>query len=395
MIRTTAINKILKLSSRKKIVQGGSSAGKTYAIITILIDKATRTPNLEISVVSESIPHLKRGALKDFIKIMKETNRWVEERYNATDRIYRFANGSYIEFFSPESILGARRNILYVNEANNISYEDYYQLAVRTSHDIYLDFNPVNEFWAHTEVLQESDSEMIILNYLDNEALPPNVIKDFDNALIKADLELEQGVKGYWTNWCKVYIYGEVGSLMGTVFQFNIVSSIPINADFIAYGLDWGFSKDPTALIAVYKYNGELYCQELIYEIGLTNADLIAKMNELNVHKGRYIIADSAEPKSIEDLIRGGYTLTQPSKKGQDSIRNSIDTLQQFKINITQSSVNMINEFRSYRWETDKSGKETGSPIDAFNHTIDPLRYVALNKINKSSGKFDYEIVGF
>lgn len=390
--RTTAINKILALTKRKKVIQGGSSASKTYGILSVLIDKATKKPNLEISVVSESIPHLKKGALKDFIKIMKWTGRWNENRYNATDRRYEFANGSYFEFFSPESVLGSRRNILYVNEANNISYEDYHQMAVRTSDEIWIDFNPAGEFWAHTEVLTEQDSELLILTYKDNEALPANVISDFMQAQLKAAKEQAAGINGYWTNWCKVYIDGEIGSLQGVIFQFELCDEIPKGSERIAYGLDWGFATDPNALIDVHKYNGALYFDELIYETGMTNQDLITRMNQLGISKQYDIIADSAEPKSIEDLKRGGYSNTKPAKKGEDSIRNSIDTLQQFKLFITKRSLNFIKEARMYRWETDKQGKSTGKPIDAFNHCWDPARYVALNKINKSSGKFDYMI---
>ncbi len=391
--RTTSINKILSLKKRKKVIQGGSSAGKTFGILPILINRAALEPGLEISVISESIPHLKRGALKDFIKIMKWTGRWFDEFYNATDRKFTFPNGSYIEFYSPESVLGARRNVLYINEANNITYNDYHQLAVRTSGDIYIDFNPANEFWAHTEVLNEPDSDLLILTYKDNEALPPNVIADFENAKIKADREQLQGVQGYWTNWCKVYINGEIGSLQGTIFQFEVCDALPEGSERIAYGIDFGFSVDPCTLIDVHKFNGHLYLDQLIYKTGLTNSDLIKLMDSLKVDKDYDIIADSAEPKSIEDLKRGGYSSTRPANKGADSIRNSIDTLQQHKIFITRQSVDLIKEFRSYSWETGNDGKSTGKPIDYMNHGIDAVRYVALNKINKSNGTFDYDFV--
>ena len=382
-VYTTSILKVQALTKRKKVIQGGSSASKTYAILAILIDKAASTPNLEISVISESIPHLKRGALKDFIKIMKMTNRWVDDHYNISDRKYTFHNGSYMEFYSPESVLGARRNILYINEANNIHYKDYHQLSIRTSDEIYIDFNPAAEFWGHTEILNEDDSELLILTYLDNEALPLNVISDFDNAKKKALKEMNEGVSGYWTNWCKVYIDGQIGSLQGTVFQFEVCESIPSEAQMIAYGMDWGFSADPTTLVSVYRFNQNLYIDELIYQTGLTNSDIINRMNSIGINKNYEIIADSAEPKSIEDLKRGGYSNIRASIKGADSIRNSIDTLQQFKIFITRNSINAIKEFRMYSWEVGKDGKQTGRPIDSYNHTIDSLRYVALNKINK------------
>lgn len=394
-VRTTAINKLLSLTKRKKVVQGSSSAAKTLGIISILIDKCTKSPGLEVSVIAESIPHLKRGALKDFIKIMKWTGRWVEERYNATDRKYQFANGSYMEFYSPESVLGARRNILYINEANNISYIDYHQLAVRTSDEIWIDFNPSNEFWAHTEVLTEPDSELIILTYLDNEARPSNVDTEFAIARGKAMKEYIDGIQGYWTNWCKVYIDGQIGSLQGTVFQFELCDELPKGSERIAYGIDFGFSVDPATLIDVQRCDGALYFDELLYEHGLTNSDMIARMNKMGVSHDYDIVADSAEPKSIEDLKRGGYSNVRPAKKGEDSIRNSIDTLQQFKMYITRRSTNLIKEFRMYMWQVGKDGKSTGKPIDAYNHGIDAIRYVALNKINKSSGEFDYEFVSF
>lgn len=384
--RTTAINRILKLTKRKKVIQGGTSAGKTFAILSILIDRATKTPRLEISVVSETIPHLRRGALKDFIKIMQGTNRWIDSNYNRTLLTYVFSNGSYIEFFSTDQedrLRGARRNILYINEANNINFESYYQLAIRTSNDIYLDFNPTEAFWAHTEVLKETDAEIIILNYKDNEALPPNVITDLEQAREKAK------TSSYWANWCRVYIDGEIGTLQGAVFSnWDIVDSIPEGAEFVSFGLDWGFSIDQTGFISCYRLNGELYFKELIYEQRLTNNDIGNKLNGLGVLKNQEIIADSAEPKSIEDLKRLGFRVS-PAQKGQDSVRASIDILQRYKIHITSDSTNLIKELRSYVWETDKTGNNTGHPVDFMNHLIDPMRYIALNKLsNALKGKY-------
>jgi phage terminase large subunit len=377
-VRTTAINKILKLEKRVKVIQGGSSAGKTFGILPILIDKAAKNPGEEISVIAESIPHLKRGAMKDFLKIMRMTGRFFEDRWNISDRKYTFANGSFIEFYSPESVLGARRTTLYINEANYITYEDYHQLAIRTSGDIYLDYNPSDEFWVHTEVLTEPDSELLILTYKDNEALPQNVINDFGKALRKAEEEQARNIKGYWSNWVKVYIHGEIGSLQGTVFNFHVCDELPKERKVIGIGLDWGFSADPTAIIEVSRFDGALYLNELLYENGLTNSDLIAKMKALNI-RGE-IIADSAEPKSIEDLRRAGFNVL-PAKKGADSIRASIDKLQSHTIYVTKASLNLIKEFRMYKWITDISGKPTGEPIDAYNHGIDSVRYVALNKL--------------
>lgn len=382
--RTSAINKILTLNKRKRVIQGGSSAGKTIAILAILIDKCTKTPNLEVSVVAESIPHLKRGALKDFIKIMKATNRFNEMRYNITERRYTFQNNSYIEFFSPESVIGSRRHILYINEAPFIKYEDYYQLAIRTSDLIFIDFNPINEFWAHNEVLKEKDSDFIILSYKDNEALPINVIEDFNNAVIKASEERSRGVDGYWCNFERVYINGQIGSLQGVVFNnWKTIDTIPKDAELIAYGLDWGFAKDQTGVVACYKWNNKILVKELLYEVGLTNSMIAQKLIQLQINRHIDIIADSAEPKSIQDLINFGFNVLS-ANKGEDSIRQSINKLQEFEILVTEDSLNLIKELRGYVWQKKQDGSLDSKPIDRNNHLIDPIRYVALNKLGQS-----------
>lgn len=383
-VYTTAIDKIRAMTARKKVVRGGSSAAKTFSIIPILIDKAARQAGLEISIVSESIPHLKKGALKDFIKIMKWTNRWIDANYNATDRKYTFTNGSYIEFFSPESVLGSRRNILYINEANNILYDDYVQLAMRTSHDIYLDYNPAEEFWVDTEVLRESDSELITLTYLDNEARPANVDSDFANFRRKAEVEAKAGlpITSYWQNYCRVYIDGLIGNLQGVVFNnWEIVDRMPQFVDLVCYGMDFGFTNDPTAVIKVWRVRDEIYVQECLYSTGLTNQDIGSKLREAKVRDFDTIVADSAEPKSIRELEILGFKL-EGALKGQDSIRSSIDTLQTLRIKVLSDSTNLIRELRSYRWQLDRSGKPTNQPVDFNNHLIDALRYVALNKLS-------------
>lgn len=384
--RTTAINKLLALKNRKKVIQGGTSAGKTFGILPILIDRAAKTPYLEISVVSETIPHLRRGAIKDFLKVMEWTGRFVDANWNRTLLTYRFANGSYIEFFSAEmesKLRGARRNILYINEANNISFEAYHQLAIRTSGEIWLDFNPTAEFWAHTEVLKDQDSEHIILTYKDNEALPKTIIHDIEQAEVKAQSS------SYWANWWKVYGLGQIGSLQGVVFDnWHQVATIPSDAKLLGYGMDFGFTNDPTTLIAVYKTNNQLYFDEVLYRTNMTNIDIGNFMKSENINRPHEIVADSAEPKSIEELRRQGFLIT-PAKKGADSIKIGIDILKREPFYVTQSSINLIKELRSYVWATDRDGKLTGSPIDHSNHAIDAMRYFALNKLNnRPSGKY-------
>jgi phage terminase large subunit len=242
-IRTTAINKILKLSKFVRGVQGGTSAGKTYAILPILINLAAKTPLTDISVVAESIPHLKRGCIKDFKKIMSDTGRWVDTRWNASDFKYTFANGSMIEFFSADvdaKLRGARRDYLYMNECNNIVFNAYNELAMRTKQGIYLDWNPTNEFWFHTEIQNDSNVDFITINYLDNEACPQSAIDFILNAKAKASTST------FWDNWYKVYGLGLLGSLQGTIFQFSQCEEIPKEAELISYGMDFGFTNDPT-----------------------------------------------------------------------------------------------------------------------------------------------------
>jgi phage terminase large subunit len=383
--RTTAINRILALTARKKIIQGGTSAGKTFGILPILIDKACKTPGLEISVVSETIPHLRRGAMKDFLKIMEWTGRYVDANWNRSLLTYRFVNGSYIEFFSAEQeskLRGARRNVLYINEANNIDFESYHQLAIRTSGDVYLDFNPTSEFWAHTELMQDGDSQHLILTYKDNEALPATIIHDIEQAETKAL------TSSYWSNWWTVYGLGQIGSVQGVVIDnWKQVDKIPDDAKLIAHGMDFGFTNDPTTLIAVYKYDGKIWVDELLHRTNMTNNDIGNFLKAMSFNRNE-LICDSAEPKSIEELRRQGFNV-RGAIKGPDSIKIGIDILKRNDLMVTKSSVNLIKELRGYVWETDKEGKQTGKPIDNFNHLIDPLRYVALIHLtNRASGKY-------
>ena len=381
-IRTTAINKIRALTARKKVIQGGTSAGKTFGILPILIDKAAKNERLEISVVSESIPHLRRGAMKDFIKIMMETGRYNDGRWNRSLLTYNFANGSYIEFFSADQegrLRGARRNVLYVNEANNIPFEAYHQMAIRTSGEIYLDFNPTQEFWAHTEVLTEPDSQLLILNYLDNEALPETIKHDIEQAR-------ERGTNSpYWANWWKVYGLGQLGSLQGVVFNnWKQCDKMPEQYKWKAYGIDWGFTNDPTSVVEVCEFQDAYYINEILYEKGLTNSDIAARIGGF---KGQEFIADSAEPKSIEDLRRHGFRI-RPCEKGRDSVRAGIDKMQQMPIFVTSNSTNVIRELRGYTWATDKTGARTGEPIDDMNHAIDATRYAIMEKKRTRSGQY-------
>jgi phage terminase large subunit len=387
-VYTTAIGKLRKLSKRIKIVRGGTSAGKTFGILPVLIDRATKESGLEISVVAETIPHLRRGAMKDFIKIMQATNRFFDSNWNRSLLTYRFANGSFIEFFSaeqPDKLRGARRNILYINECNNVDFESYSQLAIRTSDEIWLDYNPVAQFWVDTELANDRDAEMIVLTYKDNEALSESIIKEIEKARDKA------ATSDYWANWWRVYGLGEIGTLQEVVFsEWNQVDAIPKDARLVGYGLDFGYTNDPTAVIAAYKMDNKYYFDEVLYQKGLTNSEIANHLKSLNVDKGQYIICDSAEPKSIQELANYGFKV-EGAQKGADSIRISIDALKRDRFYVTKSSTNLIKELRSYTWAKDKQGNVQDKPVDYMNHAIDAVRYFALNNIvNNTRGVYGF-----
>ena len=397
---TTAVRKLRKLTKRIRGVPGGTSAGKTYGILPLLIDQATRTSGLEISVVSETIPHLRKGALKDFLKIMRSTGRYIDSNYNRTLLTYTFSKGSFIEFFSADQegkVRGPRRNILYINECNNISFETYHQLSIRTSDTIWLDFNPANEFWYHTEIKDDPDFEELILTYKDNEALADSIVREIEKAKGKAyynpDLEYPELVSPiniknqYWNNWWKVYGLGLLGTLEGVIFtNWKQCDNIPPDARLIGYGIDFGFTNDPTTLVAAYHHNGKTLWHELIYQTGLTNSEIASMMKALGVRATDYIVADSAEPKSIVEINRAGFKI-RPADKGPDSIRFGIDVLQEEEFLVTKSSTNMITELRRYAWDRDKTGKALNTPIGSYNHCIDPMRYLATAKLSKQKKK--------
>ena len=382
---TTAIKKLYKLKKRKKVIQGGTSAGKTFGILPILIDRCIRTPMLETSVVSESIPHLRRGAMKDFLKIMVATNRFRDSQWNRSALKYTFTNGSYIEFFSveqPDKLRGARRSVLYVNEANNVPFEAYTQLSIRTSGDIWIDFNPTANFWAHKEVVGNDDADFITLTYKDNEALPETIVKDIEAAQHKAKTST------YWSNWWKVYGLGQIGSLDGVCIpDWKEIKQLPTEARLLCYGMDFGYTNDPTTLIGLYKYNNTYILDEVIHQTKLLNVDISNILKQLNIDD--IIYADSAEPKSIAELRTYRHKV-MPVKKGRDSIVYGINLINQNEIYVTSTSKNLIKELQSYSWMKDREGNTINKPIDAFNHCIDAARYAITSQLsNPNKGKYN------
>ena len=376
LIKTTAQDKIAALRKRIRIVRGGTSASKTFSIIPFLIDYAYKNKNSEISIVSETIPHLRRGAIRDFLKIMDLIGWFEPANWNKSSLTYNFDNGSFIEFFSadnPSKLRGARRDVLFINECNNVNFESYYQLAIRTRKFIYLDYNPVAEFWVDTELVKDKDAERITLTYKDNEALDISLVKEIEKARDKA------ATSSYWANWWKVYGLGEIGNLQGIIFDdWKQIDNIPTEARYLGAGMDFGYTNDPTTVIDLYRLNDDIYLDEQMYLTGQTNND-IAKFLKSKSNKN-IVVADSAEPKSIREINLQGINIIG-AVKGADSIKNGIDLLKRFNVHVTTRSLNIIKEQRNYKWETDNENKATNQPIDAFNHTMDAIRYIATHAL--------------
>lgn len=367
---TTALKKIRRLKKRLRIIQGGSSAGKTIAILMVMIDRLQKETGLISSVVSETMPHLKRGAIRDFLNIMEAHGYYDDKRWNRSDFIYTFETGSKLEFFSADSsdkVRGPRRNgDLFENECNNVSYETHVQLSIRTLGNIYCDFNPVQEFWYHDEIKGKLDHDFIIVTYKDNEGLPQVIVDE---------IESRKGNKTFWT----VYGLGELGESEGRIFTgWNLdIEEIPHEARLERYGLDFGYTNDPTALIAIYYYNGGYILDEVLYQKGLSNKQIADTI--LNQPRKAMVIADSAEPKSIDEIRLNGVNI-QPTTKGPGSVLARIQMMQDQQISVTKRSVNTIKEYRNYLWETDRDGRIINEPSPIFNHAMDAAGY-GLNSL--------------
>lgn len=376
---TTALKRIQGLKKRVRIVQGGTSASKTISILLYLIGYAQtdKTPTLT-SVVSESVPHLKRGVIRDFKRILGEHGYWKEDRWNATDSIYTFETGSQIEFFSTDNgdkLRGARRDRTFMNEANNNTFDAFEQLEVRTKEFIIIDYNPTVEFWAHTDLVgKRDDVDFIILTYKDNEACPPEIV---------ASIEQRMNRKAWWN----VYGLGQLGEVEGRIYTgWNIIESVPFEAKLIRYGLDFGYTNDPSALVAIYSYNGGYILDEVMYLKGQSNkqiSDVILSQDEHAL-----VVADSSEPKSIDEIKSYGVSIVGAKKRkevtGKQKSYNAwaIEKVQDCKISITSRSVDTIKEYRSYLWMTDKNGKVLNEPEGGNDHALDAIKYGIISLID-------------
>jgi phage terminase large subunit len=364
--------------SKQRVVQciGGTRSGKSYGIAQWLIVQGIESKR-NISIVRKTIPSLKRTNIKDFKDILIELGIWKEDDWNSTERVYAMENGSTFTFVNtddPDKLRGFKSDILWLDEASEMDEESYFQLSIRTSGKIILSYNPtVSPYhWLRTMV----ECDRYVTTYSDNPFLPKEMVDSIE--------ALQHKNPKLWS----IYGKGEFTANDKAIYQFRIIEDWDENeTQFVGFGLDWGYSQDPTAVVAVYKDGNEnLYVEEVLYERGLVMKDIADRLNRFGIDKSYEIWCDSSEPRSVEELYRMGFN-TKAVKKGPDSIKFGISVLQNWKINILRSSQNLINEMYGYQYSTDKHGYTTDVPEEGLDHLMDALRYVALMKLTQTAQK--------
>ena len=374
---TNVFNRAYKSKTRITCLQGGTRSSKTYSLCQLFIIKCLEETGKTLTIVRKTLPALKGTAYRDVLNILKELELYAEENHNKSELSY-LLNGNLIEFISvdqPQKIRGRKRDYLWLNEANEFNYEDWAQLILRTTEKIYLDYNPSDPYsWIYEKVLTRDDCTFIKSTYLANPFLDKDTIAEIERL---KDLDPD-----YW----RVYGLGEIGTVQTMIFRnFDLVDDV--QGRLIGYGLDFGFTNSPTALVEVRQLDDNLYIKELLYEKRLTNTDLANKLKEFGIDRQTEIVGDSAEPKSIEEIYRQGFNI-KPAKKGA-GIHLGIDIMRRYKLHITKDSLNAIKEFRGYKWATDKNGDVLNNPVKVNDHLIDATRYLCLNKLAiNHSGKY-------
>ena len=380
-IQTNKVFKHLESSTAKIVVQqGGTRSGKTYNILLwIIFAYCQKNEGKIITICRKSFPALRGTVMRDFFQIIKDQDIYSEDFHSKSNNEY-ILNGNTIEFISldmPQKIRGRKRDLLFCNEANELTQEDWTQLLFRTNEKVILDYNPSEEFhWIYDQVLPREDVEFFQTTYKDN---------PFLGDVIKEEIERLKGIdENYW----RVYGLGERGQARSLVYTFSTIKEIPKEAKLVSYGLDFGYSSDPTSLVRTYLLDDNMYVDELLYRTGMTNQDIANEMKVLGLDRSNEIYADSAEPKSIEEIYRMGWNV-KPTIKG--SINIGIDIIRRYKLHATESSFNLIKELRNYKFIEDKNGHMTNKPVDNFNHALDALRYSVVNKISKSHlGRYSF-----
>jgi phage terminase large subunit len=375
---TEATRKIFGLRKRIRAVCGGTSASKTISILFWLIDYCQTRKNKKVDVMSESYPHLEDGAIKDFKSIMIDRGYWDDKCWNETKHIYRFETETVLKFLSIDKLgkaHGPRRDVLFINEANNIAFNIYEMLEVRTKEVVILDWNPSTEFWYYSEVKDKVDHDFLTLTYLD-------CLEVLDQRIV-ASIESRKGNK----NWWRVYGMGLLGELEGKIYNdWQIIESMPDfphEARLWRYGLDFGYTNDPTAIVAVYEYNGGYILDEITYQKGLSNQNIA---DILKNQEKALVVADSAEPKSIDEIYSYGINIIGATK-GRDSVMQGIQYVQEQRISMTKRSLNIIKAYRNYLFLVDKDGKTLNVPDDTvheWSNCMDSARYAIANgrKVN-------------
>lgn len=374
-IRSNIVFRHLENTDKRIVIeQGGTRSGKTYNILMWLIfGFALNNKKKVVTICRKTYPALRTSAMRDFIQILQDYELYDERNHNKSSAEY-ILNGNLIEFISldqPQKVRGRKRDLLFINEANELHWEDWQQLVFRTTGRIILDYNPSDEFhWIYERVKTRVDAEFHITTYKNNPFLPQS---------IKDEIEL---LKDTDENYWRVYGLGEVGTGKTLIFNYTPIEKVPDNAELLSYGMDFGYTNDPTTLIAVYREGNNLYFNELIYRTSMTNRDIGNELRSLELDRRAEIYADSAEPKSIAEIRQMGWNL-RPAEKGRDSINIGIDMLKRYNLFITKKSTNVIKEFRNYKWKEDKNGNVLNVPVDLYNHTTDAIRYACYSKLSK------------
>tara|TARA_R110001606_G_scaffold133658_2_gene269632 strand:+ start:2032 stop:3189 length:1158 start_codon:yes stop_codon:yes gene_type:complete len=378
-ILTNVVYEHLRDSKEKIVVeQGGTRSGKTYNILLFIIFKyCTDNVGKTVTICRKTFPALRGTVMRDFFDILKGHDIYREEFHSKSTHEYHL-NGNLVEFISldqPQKIRGRKRDFLFGNEANELTFEDWQQLIFRTTERIVIDFNPSDEFhWIYDRVLTREDAEFYQTSYLDNPFLSDTIIKEIER--------LKYIDENYW----RVYGLGERGKSRSLIFNFSTIPNIPESAKLVGRGLDFGFTNDPTALVETYVEGDNMYVKELLYRTGLTNQDIGNELKRLKLDRRDEVWCDSAEPKSIEEIHRMGWN-TKKTFKGEITI--GIDIIRRYRLFVTDDSINLIKELKNYKYIEDKNGQLTNKPIDAFNHTLDALRYSVVNRLTKPKyGKY-------
>lgn len=386
---TTALHRVIGMKTNLRLIAGGTSASKTISILTVLIDIAQSSTlemsgGLPIGVFSETMPHMRGGAMLDFENIMKAQGYWDDDRWNKTLCVYTFETGIKMRFLStdaPSKVHGPRWWISYLNEANNIPYAVADHIMVRTKWLVYADWNPSVEFWAYLEIMQNPNYagkyDFITLTYKDNEALDPIVVQR---------IESHKNNKMWW----QVYGLGQLGEIEGRIYTgWNWIDEIPHEARLVKRGLDFGYTNDPSGIIDVYEYNGGFIFDEKLYAYGQSNKQLADAINSLE-HSNTLVIADSSEPKSIDELRTYGVNV-MPANKGQGSVNQGIQYIQGQRISATKRSINLKKEYERYVWLKDKlTDRFINKAPDLDNHLLDPARYALESYFPREDEDDDY-----